>query len=189
MLVAMSARDVRLILTGERQAGKSTLCRRLAESLRGEGFTVGGVWTETQKTNNQTELILHDVSTDAAVTLASSAWEPQGGPRQGRFQFSWEGIYAGIKSIGRGMNADLLIVDEIGPLELQGQGFFPVLHTLRRAHHCLLVVRPELVDQARHFLVLRDDYQTVTVLPENREQLVTELHERYAEAMTKAKWS
>ncbi len=70
--------------------------------------------------------------------------------------------------------ADLLIVDEIGPLELeQGKGLAPILHTLSAVDELpplLLVVRPELVGQLRKRLP-NISFRTFTVTQENRQAL------------------
>ena len=68
---------------------------------------------------------------------------------------------------------DLLIVDEIGPLELeQGEGFAPILELLpvEGPTHTLIVVRPALLDQL--LLRMRDAECTVfSVTEENRNKL------------------
>jgi nucleoside-triphosphatase len=179
---------MRVILTGEPYAGKSTVCRQLAENLRREGFSVGGVWTEAVDGDGGRTLVLHNVADDTTVTLAGEKLVTQG-PRLGSLQFTPEGIYAGIKAIGRGASADLLIVDEIGTLELNVQGFFPILHMLRRAKHVLLVIRPELVARVSVLLSLKDDHELVLTTVENRNDVLRDLADRFGAAIARAKWS
>jgi nucleoside-triphosphatase len=179
---------MRVILTGEQHTGKSAVCRRLAENLRREGFSVGGVWTEALDGDGGRTLVLHNVADDAIVTLAGERLVAQG-PRLGGLQFTPEGIYAGIKAIGRGASADLLIVDEIGALELNVQGFFPILHMLRRAKHVLLVIRPEFVPRVSVMLSLKDDHEMVLATLENRDEVVRDLSDRFGAAIARAKWS
>jgi nucleoside-triphosphatase THEP1 len=68
---------------------------------------------------------------------------------------------------------DLLIVDEIGPLELeQGKGFAPILELLpvEGPTHTLIVVRPAFVDQLLLHLRIQS-LQVFNVTEENRDEL------------------
>jgi nucleoside-triphosphatase THEP1 len=87
------------------------------------------------------------------------------------------------------VKADLLIVDEIGPLEMQWRGFFPVLSLLPRARHCLLVIRPDLVAEVSKLLALDDSYQMAIVTPETRDERLDDLAERFGQAIARGKWS
>ncbi|NLH49190.1 MAG: AAA family ATPase [Myxococcales bacterium] len=166
-----------IILTGHRRVGKTTLCRRLTDELRRVGYRIGGVLTETQADEKGRTLVVHDLAAGSSAPLASTLW---GGPgqTQGPFTFSDDALYKAIKAIGLGMSADLLVIDEIGPLEMKRQGFFPILHIVRRSRNSLLVVRPELAEQAKAWLRLGDDCETVVVTYENREQLFPDLLNR-----------
>ncbi len=170
-----------VILTGERQVGKSTLCRKIADTLKTEGFHVGGVWTETIVHGRERTLMAHDLGTGSAILLAGTAAEGTG-PKQGPYTFTHEGIFAGIRAIGNGMKADLLVVDEIGPLEMRQQGFFPVLHTISRTRHSLLVIRPGLLDDALIRLRLGHDFEVIPVVPAHRDELCEYLTARFIDA-------
>ena len=53
----------------------------------------------------------------------------------------------GIQSIQRGTGATVLLVDEIGHLELQGEGFTQILELIKedKVKNCILVIRKELL--------------------------------------------
>jgi nucleoside-triphosphatase THEP1 len=74
-----------------------------------------------------------------------------GTTRTGPFTFFTDAIHAGRAELdgARALTTALVIVDEVGPLELQGQGWTPVLLQLivARAHPLILVVRPSLVNE------------------------------------------
>jgi nucleoside-triphosphatase THEP1 len=125
---------------------------------------------------------------DSEQRLLARAQGDLGGPRTSRYSFdvnvlSWvaDRIWAALSQ-----GCDLLIIDEIGPLELeQGKGLAPVLYTLSavdRPPPLLLVVRPELEEQLRKRL-LNIPFRTFTVTQENRqilpEAIIKELFSDY----------
>lgn len=71
----------------------------------------------------------------------------------GRFRFSKNSFQKAIQSIYRSLEEkkDWIVIDEIGPLELRGEGFADVLHDLirnkERVYKILLVVREGLVEK------------------------------------------
>jgi nucleoside-triphosphatase len=171
-----------VILTGTRQVGKSTVCRKIATALQDAGHRVGGVWTETIVHGGERTLMAHDLGKGEQVLLASTA-QPGSGVRQGPFIFAPEGLFAAIRAIGNGMTSDLLVIDEIGPLEMRGQGFAPVLHTVGRAAHTLLVIRTELLDTALVRLRLGHDFEVIEVVPAHRDELAERLATRLGDAI------
>jgi nucleoside-triphosphatase THEP1 len=174
----MGKNGLLVILTGERGVGKSTICRRLAERLRAEGLRVGGVVTDNTPAGAERLLMVHDLGGETSAELARTG--PAGkGPKYGPFTFSPEGIYLGIKAIGRGMTADLLIVDEIGPFEMDNGGFFPVLHVIRKAGRSLLVIRLSLIERAVAKLGLSNDAEVAMVTADNHDQVLDHLGETF----------
>jgi nucleoside-triphosphatase THEP1 len=77
-------------------------------------------------------------------------WELDG-PRVGPYSFDPDGLARALRVLRGAICAqcDLLVIDEIGPLELeQGEGFAPILDLLpvEAPTHTLIVVRPALLD-------------------------------------------
>jgi len=73
------------------------------------------------------------------------------GPRVGPYSFDPDGLARALRVLRGAISAqcDLLVIDEIGPLELeQGEGFAPILDLLpvEVPTHTLIVVRPALLD-------------------------------------------
>ena len=169
---------MRVMLTGELGSGKSALCRKLSKKLIAEGYQVGGIITESTKRGQESTLHLHDLNNDTHAVLARTNGNFKG-PKHGAYTYSEEGIFLGIKAIGRGLTADLLILDEIGPLEIKGKGFFPVLHVLRKAKQCLVVVHPLLVDAILDVLNLETLFEVRTLAPDNHDRLLEELYQSF----------
>lgn len=165
-----------VLLTGERQVGKTTACRQVAELARGLGYDPAGVLALALLDKDGLPVAYHALMvSDGEQRLLARANGDLGGPRTGRYSFnadvlSWMiGRLRGAISQG----CDLLIVDEIGPLELeQGRGLAPILSDLSGGGLAplLLVVRSELAGQLQKRLP-DIPFRTFTVTQENRQGL------------------
>jgi len=134
---------VDIIVTGETGIGKTTVCQRIIEIARNLGYTCGGIIT--YKAPDQ-GIIIEDVQTREREVLASinNIYE---GPRTKKYFFNSAGIEFGIRAIDRGVSYDILFVDEIGYLELEGSGFVTVLELIgtEKVKSSILVIRKELL--------------------------------------------
>ncbi len=158
------------ILTGRRGVGKTTVCRQTIALARAQGVTCGGILTRRYDGIRE----VHDVSTGDVRSLT---WGPTGEPAvvQGRFRFDPEAFRWANRVLSRAGPCDLLVIDEIGPLELErGQGWVTAFKVLRDGAYksALVVVRPELVACAQLRLPGTTS-QVLTATRENRESLPT----------------
>lgn len=158
-----------LILTGARGAGKTTVCYKTAVLARTAGYTCAGVITLSRPDGTREVL---DISTGQMRTLTTTQ---DTGPVVwvGRFCFDARVLSWANEVLAGALPCHLLIVDELGPLELElGQGWTQALATLREAAQAstfsLLVVRPELVEKARSLLPVKT---TIAVSTANRDRL------------------
>ncbi len=64
-----------------------------------------------------------------------------------QYFFNPEGIDFGIQAIDRGIASDILLVDELGHLELSGEGFAKVIEQIvaGKVKTCIIVIRKELL--------------------------------------------
>ncbi len=132
-----------IIVTGAVGIGKTTVCRRIIDIARNQGYTYGGILT--YKAADQS-IIIEDTQSGEKETLASTkAIYP--GPNTQRYFFNPEGIKFGDQAIERGFASALLLIDEIGHLELSGEGFARVPETIRanKTKKCILVIRKGLL--------------------------------------------
>jgi len=169
--------------------GKTTVCQAVAELARQRGYRPGGVVTPALYDDHGAKVGLEamDVSSGERWLLArtdpspGSGHHPERGPRVGPYSFDPTALARALKVLRKAATAgcDLLMVDEIGPLELeQGEGFAPVLDLLPPGMptHTLIVVRPELLDALR--LRLRSTSPAVfNVTRENRDALPRQIIE------------
>jgi nucleoside-triphosphatase THEP1 len=133
-----------LLLTGPRRIGKSTACFRLARLLCQQGCRAAGIATRTEGRRSYAV----NLSTGDEHFLASQE-EDLGGPRWGSFSFAPAALDWANQVVRQSLacRAELLILDEIGPLEVvRGEGFLPALRALLDSPTAgLVVVRPSLL--------------------------------------------
>ncbi len=164
-----------IILSGERGAGKSIVCRKTVALAQNRGHTCGGLITLRRPDDN---LDVLDVRSGSVRRLTL---EPKVSPAviQGRFRFSPETLAWGNEILTRATPCDLLVVDELGPLEIeQGWGWQRAFDVLRKSEFALalVVVRPELVAQAQLKLP-KSAMAVLTVTRQNRDELPATLLE------------
>ncbi len=143
------------VVTGERGTGKSTLCRRVAAKARDAGLIVTGVVTHDNSDNGTrhvTDLRTGENRLFGTQTRPRAAFEPNGSQRVDPLTPSWmydEGVFAwGNNALARSTPCDLLVIDELGPLEILGdRGWFTAFEVLSRRQFgaALVVCRPALV--------------------------------------------
>jgi nucleoside-triphosphatase THEP1 len=192
--------------------GKTTVCQAVAELARRRGYRPGGVITpalyacpeQGRRACQGIKVGFEAVDvgsgerwplahTDPSTILRQGSGQSSGhgrelgGPRVGPYSFDPDGLARALEVLIRAATTgcDLLMVDEIGPLELkQGEGFAPILDLLpvEGPTHTLIVVRPALLDQLlRHWRETSPVLSTVegfaiplkvfSVTEENRDKL------------------
>ncbi len=121
------------LITGETSEGKTRFLKNLVRELKKRnpainisGFYSEGVWDSK---NNKIAYDLTDLNTNQKVRLCDRKSKP-GFPHVGQFYFYPEAIRSGEEILKNSMNADLVIIDEVGNLELNRQGWFPAIKEL-----------------------------------------------------------
>lgn len=150
-----------IIITGQQNSGKSTLCKYIVDHFSISGIKISGILSELIKEGNKPSAIYStDIQTKEKRKLADyfPGWDLQKPERKWKFQqdaFIW-GNSVLIKSVP----TDLLIIDELGFMEfMEKRGwtqFFVILDC--NCFKCaIIVVRPECVDLAKK--IINIDYQ------------------------------
>ncbi|MFC1932858.1 nucleoside-triphosphatase [Chloroflexota bacterium] len=132
-----------IIVTGAIGIGKTTVCQKLIETVRNQGHICGGVLTHKAPDRSLTIL---DIQTGKTQTLASID-NIYNGPRTAKYSFNPEGIDFGTRAIEGGITSDILFVDELGHLELGGEGFVKSLELIKedKVKNAVLVIRKQLL--------------------------------------------
>lgn len=155
-----------LLVTGERGVGKTTLCHRTVALARGSGYTCAGLLTLSVAGGDQREVV--DIRSGQTRRLTTTAGA---GITQGRYTFDPEVLVWGAQVLARALPCDLLVIDEVGPLEIERQQGWAVALKLLRGNSfrlALVVVRPELLAQVRERL---HRPRVVRVTARNRDRL------------------
>lgn len=130
---------VLLIVTGPKNSGKTSFCRELARLVKGAGADVAGVLTE--KRSGQVSAGAAAPRLLVVTNLRSGKTAALGEWRGERWVLSDEGIEFGLGALRGALPCDLLVIDELGPLELKrGQGWSPAIPLLAQARYRLAVV-------------------------------------------------
>ena len=144
-----------LLLTGDSGEGKTTLLQKVIEKHTHLGF--GGIVCPGRFKNGlRHEITIKDLVTGKSVPFARRADDS---PRSG-FTFSARGEALAREALDplsvRGCHC--AVVDEVGPREIQGKGFSPLLPPLLSMEGTghIWVVRPEIVDAVCRRWMLRD---------------------------------
>lgn len=180
-----------IILSGERGAGKSTVCRETVALTQARGYTCGGLLTLSRpngeldvldlKSGHSRRLALHrsssalepkDRQPDRDLVEGARPDHPERGSGtlvegnttdvpetdatpaviQGRFRFDPRTLAWGNEALRRATPCQLLVVDELGPLEVERQeGWTSAFDVLNKADFrlALVVVRPECLVRAQ----------------------------------------
>jgi len=137
-----------VVVTGRPGAGKTPAIRSLAAGLRERGLSVAGfvqipVWAEGDKGG----YLVRDVASGAERTLAVKVGDERG-EHGTPFRFEPAGFAFARAALARATAGSVLILDELGPVELRGGGHMPaVRRALARPGLAAVVatVRPALI--------------------------------------------
>lgn len=140
------------IITGGKGEGKSTFAENLARLLKEKGVKCTGFISRGSWDGNKRQgFTLYDLESGREELLCSVA-RSTGPIRQGRFWFSTEALKMGERIISdAALKSDTVtIIDEVGPLEIGGKGWYGAIEYLcsNSAAPQVWSVRDSLVQKA-----------------------------------------
>lgn len=160
----------RIAVTGSPGVGKSTLVGKVAAST---GMRVGGVLARDKRyKNRRIGFELLDLASGAVGMLAD---ETGSGPQLGKYRVHPEDLDGlGARAIENALKCELIVVDEVGPMELTSHSFVSAVEMAIASSRPMLVV---LHEWSNHRLAkkIRNTFKVITVTRENRESLVDEI--------------
>lgn len=136
-----------MLVTGERQAGKTTALKRALTTIRQAGVSVSGLLT--QRTGPH-DLEVRELHTGSVYKLTDPFDAPSASPL-GHFKMNAAAMARSARALAGSFPTEVFVLDEVGPLELKHrQGWVDALALLARESYvfAVLVVRPSLVRQA-----------------------------------------
>jgi nucleoside-triphosphatase THEP1 len=115
------------ILTGPVHSGKTTLLKRVAQEFKRKKLVVSGFLSEAVFGGQErVGYDLFDLKEEKSIPLIRREGK-KGWQRVGSYFFVPSGIEEAQSIVSRSQNSDICVVDEVGPLELSGKGFWPAL--------------------------------------------------------------
>jgi len=116
-----------VVVTGPPDIGKTAAVIAVAERLRAEDVPVAGIVQLGEiEEGRKVGFRLRDIATGEEAQLASR--DPRGRGEFGtRFRFSEEGFRLGREALARACAGGVLVIDELGPVELRGAGHMPAV--------------------------------------------------------------
>lgn len=122
---------IKIFITGPPGSGKTTVVTKLYENLKMYNFRVGGIITSELRENNiRVGFEIKALDTGEKAILAHI--NIRDGPRVGKYRVNIKGLEdIGVQAIKRALtNCDIIIVDEIGPMELKSAKFIKAVNNV-----------------------------------------------------------
>ena len=171
-----------VLLTGPKGTGKTIACRRFVQKARELEMRVGGILAPARYNAGASKVGIDIVDVLTGEGWALATIEPEIDRRTvGQYRFDAEAMAWALKRVmlALDMFLDVVIIDEIGPLEMRkGGGFAPALECLlsAKARSAILLVRPDLLACLQERL---EDLSptTITLTMPNRDQVPERLLE------------
>jgi nucleoside-triphosphatase len=166
-----------IVLTGAPGVGKTTVVLRVAQALKQRGVNVGGVVSRELRTNNvRTGFEFIDLATNDRDLLASVIGN---GPRVGKYFVNLSGCrFAADRLTNALNNSEVIICDEIGPMELKSKEFVDSVKNLLKSQQKVIVVIHEKLEHpiTNEFRIKSSSLIYINL--ENREKVIETLSDR-----------
>ncbi|MGC9375155.1 MAG: nucleoside-triphosphatase [Bacteroidales bacterium] len=140
------------IVTGSIGQGKTTFIQKIIKNFQSKGITLGGIYSPRVMQGKSTvgyDII--DINTNEREAFLRQNFT-KNNLKIGRFNINLQGLQKGINTIKESSNPNIqiVIIDEVGMLELENNGWAKNIEELIRnsQNHVLLVIRDSFVEQA-----------------------------------------
>ncbi len=157
---------IRIAITGRPGVGKSTVIAKVVEEL---DANVSGIQcSEIRSEGKRVGFKIQDLATGRAGVLSHVECS---GPAVGKYHVNLADLDdIGTNAIKKAANCDLMVIDEIGPMELKSRHFVSAVEHVLDLDQDMLVV---LHHSSRHSLArrIREEFRIITVNEQNRDGL------------------
>jgi len=166
------------LISGESESGKTSFCCQAAGALKELGWDVAGIISPAVfNEGGKFAIDGLDLRSGEHRRLANliADGDPLQGPKTKRWQFSMQALQWCNKALQNATPCDLLIIDELGPLEFdRGEGLLAGFEAndSRQFKASLTVVRTSLLERAcdrwpdAEVLIINDIHSILTLVKE-----------------------
>ena len=159
---------MKLALTGRPGIGKTTACLRIYEKLKNEIKISGFVTKEVREGGRRIGFKLVNLESGEEEWLAKVG---EGKVKVGKYAVFVENLDSFLDSIS--MDSDMLIIDEVGPMELKSRKFVGFVEEVLDKDCVVLTIHYK----SRHPLLekIRRTFDVIVLTEENRDRIVEEV--------------
>ena len=149
------------IVCGQVHSGKTGFMEEFIQECKKNAFKVDGILSMgTFKENQRDTFSLYHIREGQSYELASREKKP-GWFRYRRYFFNPASFEKGLEFLTRGLaeENDVLVLDEIGPMELGGKGWYRALQVLDRNYRIpqVWVVREKILGEVRDQWIIPEE--------------------------------
>ncbi|MDK2795758.1 MAG: nucleoside-triphosphatase [Archaeoglobaceae archaeon] len=159
---------MKIAVTGRPGIGKTTLCLKVYESLKDKIRISGFITLEERAGGKRVGFKLVELSGGREAKLARVG---KGKLMVGKYEVLLENFEKFLGELD--LNGELVIIDEVGPMELKSQKFVSLVEELMKKEKLLFTVHY----RANHPLAkkIRRDFRIYTIDESNRDQVAEEI--------------
>jgi nucleoside-triphosphatase len=164
----------KIAITGPPGVGKSTVVHKVIEMCKSH-ITVGGILTRDRRVKGKRfGFEIMDIASGTQGQLAD-LWGK--GPRVGHYHVNLENLdNIGVHALENALTCDLIVVDEVGPMELQSDKFIQAVEKVIASEMPILAV-VKLGYSHPLAQTIRRTFKIITVTKENRDSFPAEIAE------------
>ena len=169
----LSELQLKIFITGMPGVGKTTVVQKVIAILKEKGLKVGGISCPEIRVNNlRVGFEIIDLLTGNRGTL--SHIDQDTGPRVGKYRVNLQDLSnIGVDGLNNAIReVDCIVIDEIGPMELQGEDFQEIVKNIVEGTKPVLGI---IHWKMNHWLIdrikARRDVKIVEVTLKNRDTL------------------
>ncbi len=167
------------LLTGEPGSGKTTAIMKIVNTVRAKGYSIGGVVSLEKRVKGvRMGFDIVDLLSGNRVLLASV--EQKMGPRVGKYRVNLKGLsdLAAKALIEAAQRCDLIVCDEIGPMEMASPEFRKaVKEAVSSGKPIIGVIHKHLRDPLADELRASEDVEVVEIDLYNSDEIVSKISE------------
>jgi nucleoside-triphosphatase len=175
------------LITGPPGIGKSTIVSKVVFNLRSTGCIIGGCITkERREKKERVGFDIEDLLSGRRGELASTSGHL--GPTVGRYRVNLQGLSeVGARALNDAVaRAELVVIDEVGPMELTSPEFRRALTScIRSGKPIFAVVHEKMNDPLIEELKKTSGNGVISVSLQNRDSLHSDLTTRIQTSLTR----